>query len=445
MQWRKKTNSSFNNRPAQKDYGEWIVWPESVCSAVFFFFVLFLFCLARIFVYLRFPGGNCGLSVCSVRVLDSQREQASMWVSQRVCNVLSSWSLSWTLRPSEEDNSCQIWDKKRDNPHFSVLIGNLFVCSLFVWLFFLSFVLDSCPKGCKRCRIPQDCGRFLKNLDASIHLLYISLSLLVFSLPSCGISCFYVFWSHRRVRMSVLRWHRLSALWKNWMFNQEPAEEQDQISESPTNEKEPQKKEENSFKDHNDCQNSTAQKSQNSDYKNQKSEIQTQNLELTNLKSVPKTQKPELLKRSCSEPCSQVSSSEDQSCSCPWTPEGCGFESHRSCYSEEGVDCVLQVDNGSEGDDSFLQREGSQRRSRRRFRRVNPRGERELITDGQEPASYNTVGVTSLLGTEANALLFTCWMQLSEVLLFACALLDWCRTVSSFHSRTITKHNYTLP
>uniref|UniRef100_A0A3B3V5G5 Rap guanine nucleotide exchange factor 6-like n=1 Tax=Poecilia latipinna TaxID=48699 RepID=A0A3B3V5G5_9TELE len=41
------------------------------------------------------------------------------------------------------------------------------------------------------------------------------------------------------------------------------------------------------------------------------------------------------------------------------------------------------------GDDSFLQRDGSQRRSRRRFRRVNPKGERELITDGQEPASYN--------------------------------------------------------
>uniref|UniRef100_A0A3Q2CC85 Rap guanine nucleotide exchange factor 6-like n=1 Tax=Cyprinodon variegatus TaxID=28743 RepID=A0A3Q2CC85_CYPVA len=41
------------------------------------------------------------------------------------------------------------------------------------------------------------------------------------------------------------------------------------------------------------------------------------------------------------------------------------------------------------GDDSFLQRDGSQRRSRRRFRRVNPKGERELITDGQEPASYS--------------------------------------------------------
>uniref|UniRef100_A0A8D3A199 Rap guanine nucleotide exchange factor (GEF) 6 n=1 Tax=Scophthalmus maximus TaxID=52904 RepID=A0A8D3A199_SCOMX len=68
----------------------------------------------------------------------------------------------------------------------------------------------------------------------------------------------------------------------------------------------------------------------------------------------------------------------------------------------EGVDSVLQVDNGSEGDDSFLQREGSQQRSRRRFRRVNPRGERELITDGQEPAGYNAVGVTPSLALPAD-------------------------------------------
>uniref|UniRef100_A0A665WZ14 Rap guanine nucleotide exchange factor (GEF) 6 n=1 Tax=Echeneis naucrates TaxID=173247 RepID=A0A665WZ14_ECHNA len=75
----------------------------------------------------------------------------------------------------------------------------------------------------------------------------------------------------------------------------------------------------------------------------------------------------------------------------------------RCCFGKQlggrrGCECItlepsemIVVDNGSEGDDSFLQREGSQRRSRRRFRRVNPRGERELITDGQEPAGYNTV------------------------------------------------------
>uniref|UniRef100_A0A3B4WTB3 Rap guanine nucleotide exchange factor 6 n=1 Tax=Seriola lalandi dorsalis TaxID=1841481 RepID=A0A3B4WTB3_SERLL len=75
----------------------------------------------------------------------------------------------------------------------------------------------------------------------------------------------------------------------------------------------------------------------------------------------------------------------------------------RCCFGKQlggrrGCECItlepsemIVVDNGSEGDDSFLQREGSQRRSRRRFRRVNPRGERELITDGQEPTGYNTL------------------------------------------------------
>ncbi|XP_043996307.1 rap guanine nucleotide exchange factor 6-like isoform X2 [Gambusia affinis] len=73
----------------------------------------------------------------------------------------------------------------------------------------------------------------------------------------------------------------------------------------------------------------------------------------------------------------------------------------RCCFGKQlggrrGCECItlepsemIVVDNGTEGDDSFLQRDGSQRRSRRRFRRVNPKGERELITDGQEPGSYN--------------------------------------------------------
>ncbi|XP_058482907.1 rap guanine nucleotide exchange factor 6-like isoform X7 [Solea solea] len=75
----------------------------------------------------------------------------------------------------------------------------------------------------------------------------------------------------------------------------------------------------------------------------------------------------------------------------------------RCCFGKQlggrrGCECItlepsemIVVDNSSEGDDSFLQREGSQRRSRRRFRRVNPRGERELITDGQEPTGYSTL------------------------------------------------------
>ncbi|KAM7398331.1 hypothetical protein PAMA_006305 [Pampus argenteus] len=86
----------------------------------------------------------------------------------------------------------------------------------------------------------------------------------------------------------------------------------------------------------------------------------------------------------------------------------------RCCFGKQlggrrGCECItlepsemIVVDNGSEGDDGFLQREGSQRRSRRRFRRVNPRGERELITDGQEedyvnnqlPADLNKMHLT---------------------------------------------------
>jgi len=178
------------------------------------------------------------------------------------------------------------------------------------------------------------------------------------------------------------------------MFNQEPAEEQGQISEVSGNEAEPGAKEGNNYKDHNSFQDLTDSKTQNLDYNKQKSEIENQTLELKKQNSILKNPKPDQFKRSISEPCSQVSNCEDQSSRCLHAHEGCGCESRRSYCSEEAVDCVLQVDNGSEGDDGFLQREGSQRRSRRRFRRVNPRGEREVITDGQEPSGYNTVRVT---------------------------------------------------
>ncbi|KAM9333073.1 rap guanine nucleotide exchange factor 6 isoform 3-T3 [Pholidichthys leucotaenia] len=182
--------------------------------------------------------------------------------------------------------------------------------------------------------------------------------------------------------MSVLRWHRLSVLWKNWMFNQEPAEEQGQISEDP----EQKKTDGNAFKNRDlDGQNLADIKTSNLDYKKSEGDGQ----EFTNV--VPKVQRSELLKRSCSEPCPAASGYEARGLSCRHVPESCGCSSRRSCHSEESVACVLQVDNSSEGDDSFLQRDGSQRRSRRRFRRVNPKGERELITDGQDPASYNTL------------------------------------------------------
>lgn len=91
----------------------------------------------------------------------------------------------------------------------------------------------------------------------------------------------------------------------------------------------------------------------------------------------------------------------------------------RCCFGKQlggrrGCECItlepsemIVVDNGSEADDSFLQREGSQRRSRRRFRRVNPKGERELITDGQEPAAYNTDYVNNKLPADLNKMHLT--------------------------------------
>uniref|UniRef100_A0AAQ4R556 Rap guanine nucleotide exchange factor (GEF) 6 n=1 Tax=Gasterosteus aculeatus aculeatus TaxID=481459 RepID=A0AAQ4R556_GASAC len=69
----------------------------------------------------------------------------------------------------------------------------------------------------------------------------------------------------------------------------------------------------------------------------------------------------------------------------------------RQLAGRRGCECItlepseMIVVSRDSADDGFLQRDGSQRRSRRRFRRVNPRGERELITDGQEPAAYNTL------------------------------------------------------
>lgn len=160
------------------------------------------------------------------------------------------------------------------------------------------------------------------------------------------------------------------------MFNQEPAEEPGSISLTVEDETEG-----------NAIQDDSNLKSQNLDSTKQNFKTE-QTVEFINVNVAGVALKSGPLICSLSEPCSQ---SHVQTVGCPCRPEVCGMTVPRSCCSELGLDAVLQVDNGSEGDDSFLQREGSQRRSRRRFRRINPRGERELITDGQEPAGYTTV------------------------------------------------------
>uniref|UniRef100_A0AAY4EDZ6 Uncharacterized protein n=1 Tax=Denticeps clupeoides TaxID=299321 RepID=A0AAY4EDZ6_9TELE len=74
----------------------------------------------------------------------------------------------------------------------------------------------------------------------------------------------------------------------------------------------------------------------------------------------------------------------------------------RCCFGKQlggrrGCECItlepsemIVVENGSETDDGALQRDGSHRRSRRRFCRVNPQGERELITDSQDSLGPST-------------------------------------------------------
>ncbi|XP_049597882.1 rap guanine nucleotide exchange factor 6 isoform X2 [Syngnathus scovelli] len=91
----------------------------------------------------------------------------------------------------------------------------------------------------------------------------------------------------------------------------------------------------------------------------------------------------------------------------------------RCCFGKQlggrrGCECItlepsemIVVDNGGEGDEGLLQRDGSQRRSRRRFRRINPKGERELITDGQEPAAAYKDYVNNQLPADLNKMHLT--------------------------------------
>uniref|UniRef100_G3QCJ1 Rap guanine nucleotide exchange factor (GEF) 6 n=1 Tax=Gasterosteus aculeatus aculeatus TaxID=481459 RepID=G3QCJ1_GASAC len=73
----------------------------------------------------------------------------------------------------------------------------------------------------------------------------------------------------------------------------------------------------------------------------------------------------------------------------------------RQLAGRRGCECItlepseMIVVSRDSADDGFLQRDGSQRRSRRRFRRVNPRGERELITDGQDFFFFSTTSCLS--------------------------------------------------
>lgn len=54
---------------------------------------------------------------------------------------------------------------------------------------------------------------------------------------------------------------------------------------------------------------------------------------------------------------------------------------------------VFQVENSKDNEDNILQREIPARQSRRRFRKVNYKGERQTITDDVDITSYLSVSV----------------------------------------------------
>lgn len=58
---------------------------------------------------------------------------------------------------------------------------------------------------------------------------------------------------------------------------------------------------------------------------------------------------------------------------------------------------VFQVENSKENEDNILQREIPLRQSRRRFRKINQKGERQTITDNVDVSSYLLVSVLSIL------------------------------------------------
>lgn len=54
---------------------------------------------------------------------------------------------------------------------------------------------------------------------------------------------------------------------------------------------------------------------------------------------------------------------------------------------------VFQVENSKDNEDNILQREIPARQSRRRFRKINYKGERQTITDDVDINSYLSVSI----------------------------------------------------
>ncbi|MFT7796173.1 rap guanine nucleotide exchange factor 6 isoform X2 [Arapaima gigas] len=75
----------------------------------------------------------------------------------------------------------------------------------------------------------------------------------------------------------------------------------------------------------------------------------------------------------------------------------------RCCFGRQlggrrGCECItlepsemIVVENASEGEEGALQRDSPLHCSRRRYRKVNPQGEKELITDSQDPSAHHVL------------------------------------------------------
>lgn len=119
-------------------------------------------------MYLRFPGGNCGLSVCSVRVSDGERERASKHVSKSV-SMQRVEQLNSVLNPRapRRGQLSPVLRQKERQPSFFLpsLSNRLFVRLI---LIFPSFCSGCLPHRMSCFRIPQGFGPFLKSLDATL-------------------------------------------------------------------------------------------------------------------------------------------------------------------------------------------------------------------------------------------------------------------------------------
>ena len=86
---------------------------------------------------------------------------------------------------------------------------------------------------------------------------------------------------------------------------------------------------------------------------------------------------------------------------------------------------VFQVENSKDNEDSILQREVPARQSRRRFRKINCKGERQTITDDVDINSYLSVSIFRniswvFLSSYSVYVIYICIYTLTSLLEYNC-------------------------